>query len=109
MIERNLAEQILFSPIGEGADTLRILSGYATPNMASWLIKNLQEKKLGPIKIQLVIGMTVYNGMSVDVHKGFVELQKTIIRGSHSFLADMSMSNLQFILICMFGQEKMNQ
>ena len=44
--------------------------------MASWLIKNLQEKKLEPIKIQLVIGMTVYNGMSVDVHKGFVELQK---------------------------------
>ena len=76
MIERNLAEQILFFLIGEGADTLRILSGYATPNMASWLIKNLQEKKLGPIKIQLVIGMTVYNGMSVDVHKGFVELHK---------------------------------
>ena len=32
MIERNFAQQILFLPISNGADELRIISGYSTPN-----------------------------------------------------------------------------
>ena len=30
MIERNFAQQILFLPISNGADELRIISGYST-------------------------------------------------------------------------------
>ena len=48
MIERNFAQQILFLPISNGADELRIISGYSTPNMASWLIKNIQERHMEP-------------------------------------------------------------
>ena len=43
-----LARRVLFEPLRTGADRLCILSGYATPNMASWLIKNLKEFKSGP-------------------------------------------------------------
>lgn len=75
MIEHNIAQQVLFSPVNAGADTLLILSAYATPNMASWLIKNLQERNLGQISIKLIVGMTPYNGISLDVHKGFIELK----------------------------------
>lgn len=68
MFTKNLAQQILFQPIEQGADSLLILSGYATPNMASWYIKTLQERKTTPISISLLVGMTVYDGLSIPVH-----------------------------------------
>lgn len=74
MFYKNIAQKILFEPISQGADALLILTSYATPNMASWMIKTLQERKLGPIKISLVIGMTPYNGLSISAHEGFKEL-----------------------------------
>jgi len=74
MITCNIAQKVLFDPILSGADTLLILSGYATPNMASWLIKTLQERNLGPIDISLLIGMVPYDGLSVPIHNGFKEI-----------------------------------
>ena len=75
MIERNFAQQILFLPISNGADELRIISGYSTPNMASWLIKNIQERHMEPISIKLILGMTPYNGISTEAHRGFIDLR----------------------------------
>ncbi|MEG1709284.1 MAG: NgoFVII family restriction endonuclease, partial [Acinetobacter sp.] len=74
MLFKNLAQKLLFSPISEGADTLLVLSGYATPNMASWLITSLQDRQLGPINISLLVGMIPYDGLSVSVHEGFKAL-----------------------------------
>lgn len=74
MIINNIAQQVLFSPINDGADELLILSGYAAPHMASWFIKSLQERNLNPISIRLVIGMTSYDGISVQAHEGFKTL-----------------------------------
>jgi len=74
MFSKNIAQKIFFVPVSQGADTLLILSGYATPNMASWLIKSLQERRLGPIDISLVIGMAPYDGLSVPVHESFKEI-----------------------------------
>lgn len=71
-----LARRVLFEPLRTGADRLCILSGYATPNMASWLIKNLKEFKSGPIDISLIVGMVPFDGLSIAVHEGFKELQK---------------------------------
>lgn len=85
MIERGFAQNLLFAPIKNGADELRILSGYSTPNMASWLIKNLEERKLGPISIKLIIGMTSYNGISVDAHRGFIDLKHSHYPKQSSF------------------------
>lgn len=74
MFSKNIAQKVLFAPVRQGADTLLILSGYATPNMASWLIKSLQERRLGPVNISLLIGMVPYDGLSVPIHEGFKEL-----------------------------------
>ena len=74
MISHNIAQRLLFSPINDGADTLLILSGYASPNMASWLIKSQHDRRLNPIDIRLVVGMTSYDGLSLSAHEGFKEL-----------------------------------
>ena len=74
MITSGITQRILFSPIDEGADTLLILSGYATPNMVSWFMKTLRERKLKPIDIKLIVGMTPYDGLSISAHEGFKEL-----------------------------------
>lgn len=74
MITNNIAQKILFDPPMSGADTLLILSGYATPNMTSWLIKSLQEKSAPMINVSLLIGMVPYDGLSVPIHEGFREL-----------------------------------
>lgn len=74
MLFKNLAQKLLISPISEGADTLLVLSGYATPNMASWLISTLQDQRLGPINISLLVGMIPYDGLSVSIHEGFKAL-----------------------------------
>lgn len=74
MITKNIAQQVLFSPITQGADTLLILSGYATPNMASWYIKSIQERGITSISFSLLIGMAPYDGLSIPIHEGFKTL-----------------------------------
>lgn len=74
MFTNNIAQRILFAPPFQGADTLLILSGYATPNMASWLIKSYQEQNMHHVNISLLIGMVPYDGLSVPIHEGFKEL-----------------------------------
>lgn len=74
MFTNNIAQRILFAPSLQEADTLLILSGYATPNMASWLIKSFQEQKMSSVNISLLIGMVPYDGLSVPIHEGFMEL-----------------------------------
>lgn len=87
LFSANLTERILFSPISQGADNLLILSSYATPSMASWLIKNLQERELGPIDISLMVGMTSYDGLSQSVHNSFKELHgKSFAKAVNKFI-----------------------
>ena len=86
MFTNNIAKRILFAPPLQGADTLLILSGYATPNMASWLIKSFQEQNMHPLNISLLIGMVPYDGLSVPIHEGFIELHgKTYPKAVDSF------------------------
>ena len=75
----DLARRVLFAPMQLGADRLCILSGYATPNMASWLIKNLKKFKSRPIDLSLIVGMVPFDGLSISVHEGFKELQKELL------------------------------
>jgi hypothetical protein len=74
MFTSNIAQRVLFAPSLQGADTLLILSGYATPNMASWLIKGFQEQNMSSVSISLLIGMVPFDGLSVPIHEGFKEL-----------------------------------
>lgn len=79
MFNENLAETILFSPITLGADSINIISGNATPTMASWYLTSLHERRVKsfftPIQVNLIIGMTPIDGISSSFHSEFKDLQ----------------------------------
>lgn len=74
MITTDIAKSVLFDPLKMDVNELYIISGYATPTMLSWYIKNLYHKTHSPIKISLMVGMVPFDGISVSVHEGFVQL-----------------------------------
>jgi len=64
-------DRVLLEPIQQGADSLKIVSGYATHTMASWHIKEIAEKGHHPIDITLIVGMCGFDGITKAVHEGF--------------------------------------
>lgn len=75
MICNNFLEQIFLNPIRNGADEIFILSGNATPNMATLLMKKIQDERKYTVKnINLIIGMTAHRGISISNHNGFLSL-----------------------------------
>ena len=74
VIIRDIARTILFAPLERNVNELYIVSGYATPNMLSWYIKNLYHRTRIPLRICLLVGMVPYDGISVSIHEGFVQL-----------------------------------
>lgn len=86
MISKDLKSQVLFSPLQLHVNQLYIVSGYATPNMVSWFMKNIDLPANQEIDISLIVGMPPYDGISVSVHDGFKELtQEALPKGVHSF------------------------
>jgi hypothetical protein len=67
---------VLLDPIIQGAERLKIVSGYATPTMASWHIKEIaeSEKRLSPIEITLIVGMCEFGEISQAIHEGFKDI-----------------------------------
>lgn len=70
----NLARNILLNPLQEDVNQLYIVSGYATPNMTSWFMKNIPEGINKDIELQLIVGMVPFDGLTTIVHEGFKEL-----------------------------------
>lgn len=64
-------DTVLLEPLENGADSLKIISGYATHTMASWHITEIATRSFMPIEITLIVGMCPLDGLSVDVHNGF--------------------------------------
>lgn len=77
MIHNDIAKSILFDPLSQDVNELYIVSGYATPTMLSWYIKNLYHKTQTPIRIYLLVGMVPFDGVSVSVHEGFIQLVRS--------------------------------
>lgn len=73
MIINNLYQEILINPISEGANRLLIISGYATSAMAFHHLNFLSEINK-PIKIDLIVGMSSSDGLSISNHRGFQQL-----------------------------------
>lgn len=71
MITNDLIKTLFLNPIKSGADTLYIVSGYATPNMASWLFK--YTSNMHPINVKLFFGRAC-EGISMPIHESFIEL-----------------------------------
>ena len=73
MITDNLFEEILLEPATKSANTLHIVSGYASATMAYKHLERLKEYGKG-VRIELIVGMAVRDGISVKDHEGFQEL-----------------------------------
>lgn len=65
MFDSAMVNQILIEPITRGAQQLLLLSGYATPTMASWHMMKIKELEINPIDIKLIVGMTNYDGLTI--------------------------------------------
>ena len=70
MIYANLYDEVLIKPCKEGADTLKIISGYATSTMVSGHLEDLHQKNLNA-RILLLVGMCPTDGLSMSNHQGF--------------------------------------
>lgn len=88
----NFQDVVLFDPAKAGADSLKIISGYASPTMASWHISEMAERKLPPIDITLIVGMCGLDGLPRSVHDGFV-----FITG-HSGVGSKSKITCQYVV-----------
>jgi len=70
MFSEKLFKKILVDPVSAGADALCVISGYATAAMAVSHIKALKKRTKKDIKIRLIIGMGIKDGLSVSNHSG---------------------------------------
>ena len=77
MLTENLFKTVLVAPAAAGADTLLIVSGYASPPMVRKHFKHLGAKK----RIQLIIGMTSIEGIQRVFHQAFVKMAREDFRG----------------------------
>jgi hypothetical protein len=77
MIFTELYRGALIKPCEEGANRLKIVSGYATSAMAFHHLEELSEKHLD-ISISLLVGMCPADGLSYSNHRGFQNILNSI-------------------------------
>lgn len=73
MFSDELLEKVLVEPAREGANTLYIVSGYASATMASKHFEILGKLKK-QVDIKLIVGMCPQDGVSQKDHEGFQSL-----------------------------------
>lgn len=73
MFNENLFKQVLLDPLREGADSLLILSGYATSAMAFHHLQQASEIN-NEFTVKLLVGMCPLDGVSMGNHKAFQKL-----------------------------------
>jgi HKD family nuclease len=73
MIYQNLYYETLIHPCEEGANRLKIISGYATSTMALQHLEDLRRNKFD-VNISLLVGMCPTDGLAISNHKGFQEI-----------------------------------
>ena len=73
LLSDNLYQRILLEP-PPNADGFKIVSGFASPKLASRHIADLRDKVGHPAQIELVYGMAQSAGMEESAHLGFVKL-----------------------------------
>lgn len=79
MITENLFESVLVEPVRQSADTLYIVSGYASATMVFRHFRRLKRLKKclklkKNVRIELIVGMAVQDGLSKKDHEGFKDL-----------------------------------
>ena len=86
MITTNLFNETLIKPVTDGADKLLIVSGYATSAMAFHHLEEIKQINKA-VEIELIVGMSVQDGLSLTNHKGFQKLSNDLANFQCSYLA----------------------
>ena len=78
---------VLLSPIEDGADSLKIISGYASPAMVDWHLTAISEDERiqRQIDISLILGMARQDGIGSDTHREYVRLTNQGANGNSKF------------------------
>ena len=84
MLTDALFHETLLNPVTLGGDHLFIVSGYATPTMASQHLSAVITQCHANISLELIVGMTPVSGMDKKYHLGFQELVKNNTLGTFS-------------------------
>ena len=75
MLTDDLYRKVLIIPAVMGANTLYVVSGYASAGMADQHIRDVHENFNGAkIRVNLVVGMTAQEGIQKRTHLGFMSL-----------------------------------
>jgi hypothetical protein len=74
-----LFEKVLMEPFRQGADSLKIISGYASSAMAFKHLDQLSELR-EDFSVSLLVGMSPYDGITVVSHNGF----NSIVSGEYN-------------------------
>jgi len=78
LISEKLFEEVLIKPALEGADTLLIVSGYASSAM---VFHHLNKTSSNAFNVKLLVGMTPSHGLSETNHLGFRDIVENQSKG----------------------------
>lgn len=75
LLSNNLFSEILLNPAQTGANEIFIISGYASAVMASYHLERLKSNN-SDARVNLIIGMTSRDGLSLTNHQTFKQLME---------------------------------
>lgn len=81
MISSSLFEHVLLQPFRDGADELKVLSGYCGASMGARHIAKCDELDYGRIRSEIIYGMAPESGVPKSEHTGFQCLQTSQFPG----------------------------
>ena len=76
MFTSDLFDRVLMDPAKQRANTLYIVSGYASATMVSRHFKQLSIRRLNHVKVNLIIGMAGREGIFQKDHEGFQQFTR---------------------------------
>ncbi|MHB1841835.1 MAG: restriction endonuclease PLD domain-containing protein [Sulfobacillus sp.] len=74
VLSEDLFQSVLVQPVLDGADQLSVVSGFATPAMASRHLHQVCEVLDRSLAVNLTVGMTAGQGILTADHQGFCEM-----------------------------------
>lgn len=72
LLRADLYQHVLLSPVGEGADELHVLSGYASGRFALFHVMDVREHLKKDVSVRLYVGMTGEEGVELGAHREMV-------------------------------------
>ena len=75
LLREDLFKEVLLKPLSSSdANIIRIVAGYATPAMVSYHLEQLKKIERDEVKIEILIGMSVQDGIFSPYKTGFEKL-----------------------------------